>query len=257
MPANIVFVNDRIIREIEYMNMRLQTAGESQKATYYMELKQDVLFKEAGGYVFDLTLMRQENRARQFPEVGTGLLGAVQMICSYKLKFLPDETTDILDCDIMSEQSGINTYYAAASLNNEEHYFHKKYASLLIHVAVLCGAYARKRMNICAVHPYTAMVYRKYDEYSEWDTVRFLRDSLGEPWPEEKDSAYTESCDWSRCINAARKKVETTSKDLPVLTDLELISLIETAQLEIRLIINMWSLKSNFFIDRPFSTYLV
>ena len=128
----------------------------------------------------------------------------------------------------------------------------KRFASLLIHVAVLCGAYARKRMNICAVHPYTAIVYRKYNDFSEWDTVRFLRDSVGEPWPEETDSVYTESCDYSRCINAAKKKVETTSKDLPVLTDSKLISLIERAQLEIKSIINTWSIKSNFFSIDPF-----
>jgi len=257
MPANFVFVNDLIIREIKHLNQRLEIAGELQKATYYMELKQDVLFTEAGGYVFDLTLMRQENRVRQFPQVGTGLLGAVQMICSYKLKFLPDETTHIFDCDIMSEQSGINTYYAADSLNNAEHYFHKKYASLLIHVAVLCGAYARKRMNICAIHPYTATVYRKYDDYSEWDTVRFVRDNLGDTWPEKTNSVYTESCDQSRCINAAKNKVNTTSNDLQVLTDSKLDSLIERAKLEINSIIKTWSIKPNFFLDRPFSTYLV
>ena len=179
------------------------------------------------------------------------------MICSYKLKFLPDETTHIFDCDVMSEQSGINTYFAAASLNNEEHYFKKKYASLLIHVAVLCGAYARKRMNICAIHPYTAIVYRKYDDYSKWDTIRFLKDNQGDPWPEKSDRLYEQSCDQSRCINAAEKKIKTTGQDLPVLTDSKLMSLIAKAQLEIKSIINTWSIKSNFFLDRPFSTYLV
>ena len=220
-------------------------------------MKQDVLVKEAKGYVFDLMLMREERREQDDCIIGTGLKGAVQMICSYKLKFFPDETTNIFDGDNMSEQSTVNTYYAATSLNNEQHYFHKKYASLLIHLAVLCGAHARKRMNICAVHPWTARVYRCYDDYSRWDTVRFIKDSLGQPWPKQTDSDYIESCDHSRCINAAKGKVITTSQDLPVLTDSELGNLITRAREKITHIIRTWVREPSHFLDMHLRTYLV
>ena len=205
------FVNREIVAKIEDINSRLRALGRPDCA-YRLLLTRDVLISLNRGYEYELSLVRQEHGPQQ-ADASTAEQGAVQIICERKIKFLADKDTDIFYPDDMSADSCIFTYEAARSMNDRERYFRKKYASLLIHLSVFCAASARKCMNVMAIHPATAKIYRCYDDWTECDKARWSKEHYSLEFPDEKTAQYTKSYDEARCINAARVGNTSSAKE--------------------------------------------
>jgi len=119
IPAGFSFVNKDIIAKIEGINSRLRTL-ERRECAYRLLLTRDVLVPQKKGYVYKLSLVRQEHGTQQPGNISTVLQGVVQIICSRTIKFLADEDEDSFYPNNMSAYSCIHTYKAAQSMNDRD-----------------------------------------------------------------------------------------------------------------------------------------
>ena len=150
MPADFGFIDDQIIGTISCINTCLSRAGVTRDAVYRVQLRQDVLFPQEKGYIYCLSLTRQE-RTKSRNQPGLGLEGSLQMICSCGLEFLVDRDTKKFNPKDMTIRT--NIYAAAESLQDKNRYSNKQYEALLVHLSVFCGACRHKRMHTLESDP--------------------------------------------------------------------------------------------------------
>jgi len=249
-PADLLnFVNKEIVDKLRDTNRRLVEASAGQPAVFEVELVQDAMFPAAFGCAYDLRFLRREHRTPTSDEKGTGIRGAVQLISNYRLKFQRDASVDARhQFATVHECSSLQTYAAAAALQNEGTYFFKKYAKLLIHLSVFCGASARKCMQIWAMRPATAKVYRVYDEWSSYWTKRFLRDHPGVKW---NDPNYRMSrCDLCRFMDASLLPQRCNADELDSkLTEERVLELKADAAKNIEEVLDAWVQQPEFYLE--------
>ena len=112
-------------------------------------------------------------------------------------------------------------------------------------------------MNVMAVHPATAKVYRCYHKWSGWDKARWLKQNNAVEFPHEESAEYTASCDESRCINAARVRNASSAKELENLAP-EAVKLLKSeATKQINDILKLYEEKSATYISGCVSPYIV
>jgi len=190
MPIDFDFIDDQIINTIKFINRDLIKAGVNSDAEYSVQLRQDVLFPEEKGYMYCLSLTRQE-RSKSRRQPGLALEGSIQMVCSCWLEFLVRGDTGTFNPEDMTIR--LNRYAAAESLHDKNRYCNKQYEALLVHLSVFCGACRFKRMHILESDPDIAKLYTLYDKWSNSQ--------------HSADDASTSSLSHFRCIDAASNRM--------------------------------------------------
>jgi len=168
MPIDFHFIDDEIRGEINCLNTMLHNAAVTRDAEYRVQLRQDVLFPEEKGYMYCLSLTRQE-RAKSRKQPGLALEGSIQMVCSCWLEFLVRGDTGKFNPDDMTIR--LNKYAAAELLQDKNRYSNRQYEDLLVHLSVFCGACSFKRMHIFESDPEIAELYTLYDKWSNSPTT--------------------------------------------------------------------------------------
>jgi len=163
MPIDFHFIDDEIRGEINCLNKMLHNAAVTRDAEYRVQLIQDVLFPEEKGYMYCLSLTRQE-RAKSRRQPGLPSEGSIQMLCSCWLEFLVRGDTGKFNPDDMTIR--LNKYAAAELLQDKNRYSNRQYEALLVHLSVFCGACSFKRMHILESDPEIAELYTLYDKWS-------------------------------------------------------------------------------------------
>jgi hypothetical protein len=257
------FPNQEICDKIYECNALLKSAAEGQNATYMIEMLQDALVLDTNVVSFRLELTRIENVSNESLAKNPRRMGAHQLICQYCLHIFRDPRAKH-DMEHISDRSIIHTFAASNALNDSEKYFHKKYATLLIHMVLFCVASARKSMFVMAIHPATAKVFREYAEFSKYDFDKWQNRHYGVNIDSLDPDKVMDEC---RLINASRYEADwepglseyaqKQREELAPLTESRVEDLKQFADNKIKKLLAMMTKENSFYLSTPSNVYFI
>jgi len=257
------FPNQEICDKIHECNALLKSAAKGQDARYMIEMLQDALVLDYNVVSFRLELSRIENVPKESLVDNPGRMGAHQLICQYCLHIFRDPRAKH-DMEHISDRSIIHTFAASNALKDSEKYFHKKYATLLIHMVLFCVASARKSMFVMAIHPATAKVFREYFEFSKYDFDKWEIRHYGIDIDSVDPDKVMDECrvinasryeaDWVPCLTEQARRQR---KDLAPLSESRVKDLKHFAANKIKGLLDMMTKENSFYLSTPSNAYFI